>query len=82
MPTQLEYFDSRRLALNRELQHHPDLWPLLAKHAPDKFEMKLAELASMFGIVLDGDYYPEDLSNLCEILTKKLYEKRTLIVLN
>lgn len=79
--TRFQYFDPRVIALNQELTFHPDMQELLGKHAPDNFEMKMAELSSAFGIILDGDYYPEDLNNLAEILTRKLYERRTGVVL-
>jgi hypothetical protein len=77
-----QYFDDRRIALNRELQFHPDLCELLAKHPIDEFEIRLAELAALFGIIVDGDYYPEQLNELCEILTKKLCQRRSGIMLN
>jgi len=78
----LEFFDPRRIALNKELTFHPDVMALLARYNPECFELILSEICSVFGIVLDGDYLPEDLNKLCEILTKKLYERRTLIVLS
>lgn len=79
----LEYFDSRRIALQRELAFHPDVQELLEKHCGSvaKFEVILAEISSLFGIILDDCYSQEDLNNLCEILTKKLYEKRSVIIL-
>jgi len=78
----LEYFDPRRLALNKELSFHPDLMERIAKHngRDVKFELILAELAAEFKIVLDGDYYPEELDNFCEILTKRLIERRTMVL--
>lgn len=79
----LEYFDFRRIALQKELNFHPDIQKLLVKHCGStaKFEVILAEISSLFGIILDDYYSQEDLNNLCEILTKKLYEKRSLIIL-
>jgi len=76
------YFDERRIALNSELQYHPDICALLANHPITEFEIMLSEIAAVFGIIVDGDYLPEDLNRLCEILTKKLYERRTMILLN
>ena len=78
---QLVYFSEKRIELQRELQYHPELVEKLQRYAADAFELQLSEICSWFGIVLDGDYYPEDLDNLCEILRKKLVEKRTLILL-
>ena len=78
----LEYFSPARLALQKELEHHPDLWPYLAKHPPAEFELRLAEVAAYCEIILDGYYSPDDLDALCYLLVKKLYEKRTLIILS
>ena len=82
MPANLVYFSQERIALQSELAYHPDVCELVARHAPQEFEMRLAEIAAVFGIVLDGDYYPADLDKLCEILTKKLYERRSSIIIN
>jgi len=74
---ELVYFDRRRLALQQELQFHPDVVEKLQRYRADNFELILSEICSVFGIVLDGDYLPEDLNCVCEILTKKLYERRS-----
>ena len=78
----LVYFSDARQALNRELMFHPECAEKLAHIAAENFELRLSEIASWFGIILDGDYYPQDLDGLCEILTKKLYESRSGIILN
>lgn len=79
----LEFFDPRRLALQRELLLHPDLVERIGQHAGSnaKFEVILSEIATEFKIIVDGAYYPEELNKLCEILTKKLYERRSMILL-
>ena len=79
----LDYFPQERIALQEELAHpaHQELWPLVAKHPPQEFELRLAEIAAYLGIVLDGYYSQEELNKLCDILTRKLYEKRTQIVI-
>lgn len=81
----LEYFSPQRLALQREIAQtgHENLWPLLANHPPSEFEMRLAEIAAYCEVILDGVYSQEEIDKLCEILTRKLYEKRTgVIVIN
>lgn len=68
------------IALNQELKHHPALMNLLANHerndAVNEWEMKLAEIAVYCEVILDGEYLPEALIKLCEILRAKLIERR------
>lgn len=81
----LEFFSESRIALNKELAQdgHESLWPLLAKYPATEFEMRLAEVAAYCEIILDGVYDAGEVDKLCEILTRKLYEKRTgVIVIN
>ena len=77
----LEYFSPQRLALQQEVMQHPELMTLLANHGGAEWETKLAEIAAYCGVILDGAYLPEELDNLCDILIRKLQEKRTLIIL-
>lgn len=77
----LEYFSSEKLGLQEEVSKHPELMRLLANHPAAEFETKLAEIAAYCEVVLDGVYSPEAIDKLCDILTRKLYEKRTLIIL-
>ena len=74
-------FDPHRIALQEELRNHPELCELIAKHPADQFEVRLAEIAAYCEVLLDGYYTEEELSNLCGILTNRLIERRTQIVL-
>ena len=74
-------FHQNRIDLDREIKHHPDLVERLKNHPADEFEMRLAETASYCDVILHGDYMPSDLDRLCGILHKKLFEKRTLIII-
>ena len=78
----LEFFDPRRLALQQELTKHPDIAARIGNHIGSnaQFEMILAELCAEFFIIIDGDYTQEGLDNLCDILTQRLMERRTLIL--
>lgn len=80
------YFDlvpQQLLDLNDEVQHHPDLQKLLVNHNPAELEIMIAEIAAFCGVVLDGYYTQEDIIRLAEILRKKLYERRTgLVIIN
>lgn len=74
----LEYFDQRAIDLNQEVLHHPELMQRLANNNDPA--VKLAHVAAYCEVILDGAYSEEDCNVLCEILTKKLKAKRTLIV--
>ncbi len=80
------YFDltpQQLLDLNDEVQHHPDLQKLLVNHNSAELEIMIAEIAAFCGVVLDGYYTQEDIIRLAEILRKKLYERRTgLVIIN
>ena len=81
----LEFFSEARLNLQKEIAQdgHEALWPLLAKYQASEFELRLAEIAAYCEVILDGVYSQQELDKLCEILTRKLYEKRTgVIVVN
>lgn len=75
-----EFFDDRLIALNEEVAKHPDLGNILGNQPNRDIYILLAEISSFCGIVLDGDYTKQDILDLAEILTKKLYERRTGII--
>ena len=76
-----EMFHQNRIDLQLELKHHPILVELLQNHPQEDFEILLAEVARYCDVILHGDYLPSDLDRLCGILHKKLFEKRSLIVI-
>lgn len=78
----LDMFHQNRLDLNQEVNKHPKLMQLLFNHPVDEFEIRLAEIASYCNVILHGDYSKSDLDKLCEVLYKKLVEKRTPFILN
>ena len=77
-----EMFSYQRIALQQELTHHPELCELLAKIPAAEFEMRLAEISAYAGVLLDGYYTQGELDKLCDILTRKLVEKRTQLILS
>ena len=77
----IEYFPPHMIELQEEIFNHPELCRLLANHPPQEKEMRLAEIAAYCGIILNGMYMPEDIDKLCEILHRKLVEKRIQIIL-
>lgn len=74
-------FHENRVALNQEVKLHPALLERLANHPVDEFEVRLAEIAAYCDVLLNGEYYPEDLDRLCGILFKRLYCMRSPLVL-
>lgn len=76
-----QYFPQEFLDLQQEIMHHPDLQEKLANHPSNELEIKLAEIASHCEILLDDTYDEEDLKRLAKILTKRLFEKRTMLIL-
>lgn len=75
------YFHQNRIDLDREIKEHPELQALLDNHPADEFEIRLAEVARYCDIILHGDYIPSDLDRLCGILHKRLYAKRSMIII-
>jgi len=79
--TRLEFFSEERIRLDREIQHHPELVTILENQVHKDFEVRIAEVAAYLGIILEGDYLPEDLDRLCGIMCNKLMEKRSNIIM-
>lgn len=77
----LEFFSESRIQLAKEVKLHPELMERIQNHRQEDFEIILAEIAAYCDIVLHGNYYPEDLDNLCEILYWKLRKKRSPLVI-
>lgn len=77
----LEFFDQRLIDLAREVQNHEELQLLLSKHPDGELELRLLEIACYCEVVVEGDYTPEDLHRLAEILKNKLIAKRIRFIL-
>lgn len=85
MPMEFEFFPEEYFQLSKEISRHPELVERINNHPANEFEIRLAEVASYLGIILDGDYMPEDLVRLAKIMTVKLADKRvapSVIILN
>ena len=76
----LEYFPESWIALNREASKHPGLLADLSSVDITDFTAVLAEIAAYCAIALDGMYTPEELDTLCDMLTKKLYDMRKIVI--
>lgn len=75
--THINIFPEPFIQLNLEIQHHPHLQELLSNHPAHEWEIRLAEIACYCEVAVDGDYLPEQIEQLCEILRIKLIARRT-----
>jgi len=76
-----QYFPTEINQLQEEIYKHPDVTEMLGKVRSQYFEDRLAAICTHLNILVDGDYDIDEISALCETITKKLYEKRTGICL-
>lgn len=79
-----EYFSDARIALMREIKHHPELEAQLfdaAKAgATQDWPDQLGVIAAHFNVVMDGVYSPLDLEVLTDKLWHKLVAKRKQLI--
>jgi hypothetical protein len=77
-----EMFPEEIIELQAEIQQHePLLTQLLQLPKDSPMEMKLGEVASYCGVILDGYYNSEDILKICIVLINKLKRKRGELVL-
>lgn len=69
-----------QLALREEVLKTPDLLEQLKAAECQDFPEELAVIGNYCGVIIHGDYFQEDLLNLCDILIRKLREKNKLII--
>jgi hypothetical protein len=77
----IQMFPEHWIQLNREVRHHPDLGQILAVQEDRDPYVMLAEISAFIGVVLDDTYSKQDIKKLCELLTDKLRERRTGIIM-
>lgn len=74
----LDYFDEAKIALGRELHHHPEiLQKIMDAEAQDSYPELLGVIAAHFNIIMDGLYSQDDLNKLAHKLVFKLRATRT-----
>lgn len=78
----LAYFPESALALQEELQNHPELVKTLYSAGVMESQLpdKLAIIATYCDVLVDGYYSLDDIIGLCGVLTNKLKEKRVEII--
>jgi len=80
---QYELFPDSAVALNEEVRNHPYLMERLAKHkfTPNNFTENLMEIATYCNIAIEGYIDEDGLDDLCALLTQKLKDKSTILIL-
>lgn len=72
-----QYFPVEFINLQEEMTKHPDVVEAMSKCPSQFLEDRLAALCTHLGFEIDGEFDVDELSALAEVITKKLYEKRT-----
>lgn len=75
-----DMFPEELIALQEEIIEHPPLIELLQEMETTEWVVRLACVAAYCEIILDGLYSETDIRLLCDTLTQKLKDKRTLII--
>lgn len=83
MMAHIEQFPEVFLAVQQELYNHPDLCERMKEECDlnADFPERLGTLAAMLEIVVDGYYTYEAIEKLCDILVRKMMERRTSVLL-
>ena len=72
----INIFPDALIRLNQEVLNHPTLLERFKNHPMGEWEIKIAEICLYCEVIVDGEYLPEEIEKLCEILEKKLIERR------
>jgi len=76
-----EMFSEARIELVKEVRRHEPLVYLLKNLGIEaSWEDQLAEIAAYCFIVVDGNYTPDDLEGMYDMLIKSLRKKSTIIL--
>lgn len=71
--------DPRIKHLQQELRHHPDMKAKYAALGGDLIGI-IQGIAADLGVILDGVYTQEEVLNLCDLLVRRLRDKRGALV--
>lgn len=74
------YFEDELINLRRELQNHPDLQVILYAQEVHDIYIHIAEIAAYLGVALNGTFTKKEVLELCDMFTKLLIAKRTIIL--
>ena len=78
-----EMFPESHIALNREARKHPPLMEILDESQldPTDFMAHVSVIATYCEVIIHGAYAPFEIDTLCGVLTRKLQDKRKVIIL-
>jgi hypothetical protein len=76
----VEMFPEELIALNEEIIHHPILLARLKAQTDPDIYIRINEIATHCGLILDGMYTRDDILELCVLLKDKLYKSRSTII--
>lgn len=77
----IQHLSTAQIELSIECGNHPELCDILKDNIGEPFEILLGHIAAYCEVMVDGMYMPEEIDILCDKLTDKLRQKRSLIVL-
>lgn len=77
----IELFPQEILDLHTEVRKHPDLLQKLYDQDNKDVYIQLLEIATHLNIYVEGTFTRDDILALCKMLTAKLYERRSIIVM-
>lgn len=77
----IELFPQEILDLHTEVRKHPDLLQKLYDQDSKDVYIQLLEIATHLNIYVEGTFTRDDILALCKMLTAKLYERRSIIVM-
>jgi hypothetical protein len=79
---EVQYFPQELLDMQEELAKHPPLMEKMKECQSAYLEDRMAHLCLHLGILVDDDFDIDELCELAEMCTKKMYEMRTGLVLS
>lgn len=82
----LEELPKAQIELNIEITWHPELQACMLEVLAQNggkydFSLMLATVAAYCEVIVDDYYIPEEINNLCAVLTNKLREKRQTLLI-
>lgn len=77
----IELFPQEILDLHTEVRKHPELLQKLYDQDNKDVYIQLLEIATHLNIYVEGTFTRDDILALCKMLTAKLYERRSIIVM-
>lgn len=76
-----QYFPVEFIHLQEEMLKHPDVVNYMGSVDSPYLEDRLAALCTFLDILVDDNFDVDELSDLAQMITNKLYERRTGICL-